>query len=185
MSWNNADKEALSQQKQESTSLVQISDSDDYKNEVMVQAPLKEDKSKVKEETWGPPKPRCKTEAYNLAQSLDSKEIPEDTVNLNYGSAQLKGKLYKDKLCIDPIQNRCSANFEFLALYDAEGLGSDIDGILGLANHKDTEKRHLNFIWSLKDNNVIDKAVVAFSTAPNGSYAQFGTYNLSEVVGGE
>lgn len=106
-------------------------------------------------------------------------------MNLNYGSAQLKGKLYKDKLCIDPIQNRCSSDFQFLALYDAEGLGSDIDGILGLANHKDTEKRHLNFIWSLKDNNVIDKAVVAFSTAPNGSYAQFGTYNLSEVVGGE
>jgi hypothetical protein len=72
-----------------------------------------------------------------------------------------------------------------LALYDAEGLGSDIDGILGLANHKDTQKRHLNFIWSLKDNNIIDKAVVTFSTASSGSYALFGSWNASEVVGGE
>lgn len=157
----------------------------DYNSEISVLPPLKPEPIVKKMETWGPPKPRCKSEAYKLAQSGEAKEIQEDSVNLNYGSAQLKGKLYKDKVCIDPIQNRCSANFEFLALYDAEGLGADIDGILGLANHKDTEKRHLNFIWSLKDNGVIDKAVVTFSTAPNGSYAQFGTWNASEVVGGE
>ena len=108
----------------------------------------------------------------------------QDTVSLNYGSAKFKGKLYQDKICIDPIQNRCTNNFELLALYDAQGLGADVDGILGLANHKDTEKRHLNFVWSLKDNKVIDQAVVTFSTAENGSYALFGSYNTSEVVGG-
>lgn len=86
-------------------------------------------------------------------------------------------------MCIDPLQNRCSANFQFLALYDAEGLGTDIDGILGLANHKDTEKRHNNFIWSLKDNKIIDQAVVAFSTNEKESYAQFGTYDVNQVVG--
>jgi hypothetical protein len=70
-------------------------------------------------------------------------------------------------------------------LYDAQGLGSDIDGILGLANHKDTEKKHFNFVWALKDAKVIDKAVVTFSTASEGSYALFGDYNASLVVDGE
>lgn len=71
-----------------------------------------------------------------------------------------------------------------MALYQAQGLGSDIDGILGLANHKDSAKRHLNFVWSLKDNKVIDKAVISFSVASNESYALFGDYNVTQVVGG-
>lgn len=106
-------------------------------------------------------------------------------MTLNYGSAKLKGKLYQDKLCIDPIGNRCTQSFEFLSLFDAQGLGGDIDGILGLANHKDTEKRHLNFVWSLKDNGVIDKAVISFSVAKDSSYAMFGDWNTSQVVGNE
>lgn len=102
---------------------------------------------------------------------------------LNYGSAKLNGKLYTDKVCIDPIGNRCTSGFELLSLFDAQGLGGDIDGILGLANHKDTDKRHLNFVWALKDHGVIDKAVISFSVAQGGSYALFGDWNSSQVVG--
>ena len=102
---------------------------------------------------------------------------------MNYGSAKLKGKLYTDKVCIDPLGNRCSPKFELMALYDAKGLGADIDGILGLANHKDTAKRSLNFVWNLKDNKVIDKAVISFSVANQESYALFGDWNVSQVVG--
>lgn len=104
---------------------------------------------------------------------------------MNYGSAKLKGKLYQDKLCIDPIGNRCTTGFEFLSLYEAKGLGGDIDGILGLANHKDTKKRHLNYVWQLKDKGIIDKAMISFSVAKNESYALFGDYNITQVVGGE
>lgn len=121
---------------------------------------------------------RCDTMAYNIGAASGS-EIKEDDVTLNYGSAHFKGRLMKDKVCIDPIQNRCSDGFQFLALYRAKGLGSDIDGILGLANHKDSEKRHNNYIWSLKDNKVIDKAVISFSVASNESYALFGDWNSS------
>ena len=96
---------------------------------------------------------------------------------MNYGSAKLKGKLYTDTVCIDPIGNRCTKNFEFLALYDAKGLNSDIDGILGLANHKDSEKRHLNYVWALKDSGVISKACVTFSVTNNESFALFGDYD--------
>jgi hypothetical protein len=103
----------------------------------------------------------------------------EDSLNLNYGSAHLRGRLYNDKLCIDPIGNRCSNTFEFLSLYEAKGLGAEVDGILGLANHKDTKKRHNNFVWSLKDNGIIDKAIISFSVSNNGSYALFGDYNVS------
>ena len=55
---------------------------------------------------------------------------------------------------------------------------------MGLANHKDSAKRHLNFVWSLKDNKIIDKAVISFSVASNESYALFGDYNVSQVIGG-
>ena len=98
---------------------------------------------------------------------------------MNYGSAKLQGKLYKDKVCIDPLANRCASDFQFLSLFDATGLGSDIDGILGLANHKDSSKRNLNYVWSLKDAKVIDKAVLSFSVANNQSYALFGDWNAS------
>jgi len=72
--------------------------------------------------------------------------LKEDDVCLNYGSAQFKGKLFKDRVCIDPIGNRCSPDYQFLALYQAKGLGKDVDGILGLANHKDPAKKHFNFV---------------------------------------
>ena len=41
----------------------------------------------------------------------------------------------------------------------------------------------MNFVWSLKDNKIIDKAMISFSVAPGDSFAQFGNYNASQVVG--
>lgn len=117
--------------------------------------------------------------AYNLAQATEVKKVSSDSVQLNYGSAHLKGYLYEDKMCIDPIGNRCAGGFEFLALYDAKGLSSDIDGILGLANHKDSKKRHLNYVWALKDQDVIKEPIVSFSVTPDDSYALFGDWNKS------
>jgi hypothetical protein len=40
-------------------------------------------------------------------------------------------------------------------------------------------------VWNLKDNKVIDKAVVSFSVANSESYALFGDWNASQVVGAE
>jgi len=48
--------------------------------------------------------------------------------------------MHQDQLCIDPIGNRCAKKMQFLALYEAKGLGNDIDGILGLSNHHDESK---------------------------------------------
>jgi hypothetical protein len=59
-------------------------------------------------------------------------------------------------------QNKC-ALFEFLALYKAQGLGKDSDGILGLSPHKDNDKKKLHYLYSLKDNGIIDNAMVSFS----------------------
>ncbi len=56
-----------------------------------------------------------------------------DDEKLDYGSAKLQGKLYQDRTCIDQNKTAC-ANFEFLALYQAQGL-DDTDGVLGLAGH--------------------------------------------------
>ena len=71
-----------------------------------------------------------------------------------------------------------------MALYEAKGLEPGIDGILGLSNRHDKTKKSLNFIQSLKDNGVISQAMISFSVSNQGSYALFGDFNTSQVVGG-
>ena len=56
---------------------------------------------------------------------------------------------------------------------------------MGLSNRHDKSKKGLNFIQSLKDNGVIQKAIISFSVNGNDSYALFGDYNASQVVNGE
>lgn len=78
-------------------------------------------------------------------------------------------------------------NFDFLGLYQAKGL-DDIDGIMGLAVHPEKERRNLNYVWSLKDQKLIDQAIVSFSIAgpesSEPSYAIFGGLNADQIVGG-
>ena len=52
-----------------------------------------------------------------------------------------------------------------MSLYKSQGLGHDSDGILGLSPHKDMKKKKLHYLWSLKDNGIIDRAMVSFSIA--------------------
>jgi hypothetical protein len=60
--------------------------------------------------------------------------------------------------------DKCSP-FQFLALYRADGLEDNTDGILGLSPHKNQDKRQLHYLWSLKDSGIIDRAMVSFSIA--------------------
>jgi hypothetical protein len=57
------------------------------------------------------------------------------------------------------------------------------DGILGLSPHKSDGKRHLHYLQALKDNGIIDKAVVSFNIASKDQddepYALFGGVNSS------
>jgi hypothetical protein len=57
------------------------------------------------------------------------------------------------------------------------------DGILGLSPHKDMSKKKLHYLWSLKDNGIIDHAMVSFSVTSKEMnetpYALFGGYNSS------
>ena len=79
-------------------------------------------------------------------------------------------------------KEKCS-NFQFLSLYKSQGLGHDTDGILGLSPHKDMKKKKLHYLWSLKNNGIIDRAVVSFSITSKDMgeqpYALFGGYNSS------
>lgn len=130
---------------------------------------------------------KCKSTAYMSKSSSTAKAIPSaDDEKLDYGSAKLQGKLFQDNTCIDQNKTSCT-NFQFLALYQAEGL-DDTDGILGLAVHPDKKRRNLNYVWQLKNQGIIDKALVSFSVSgPGGdeeSYAQFGGINPDQIVGG-
>ena len=75
-----------------------------------------------------------------------------------------------------------------MALYKSQGLGNNSDGILGLSPHKDLTKKKLHYLWSLKDNGIIDHALVSFSVTSKEMnetpYALFGGYNSSQIVDG-
>lgn len=120
---------------------------------------------------------------------------------LTYGSAKIQGFIWEDYTCIKPLPsgvteenlaselktNKC-ALFEFLALYKAQGLGKKSDGILGLSPHKDTKKKKLHYLWSLKNSGIVDNAMVSFSVTSkdmaDAPYALFGGYNSTQIVGG-
>lgn len=59
---------------------------------------------------------------------------------------------------------------------------------MGLAVHPDKKRKNLNYVWSLKDNHMIDQAIVSFSIAgpeaDDKSYALFGGINQDQIVGG-
>lgn len=67
-----------------------------------------------------------------------------------------------------------------MALYQAIGL-DDIDGVMGLAVHPEIEKRNQSYVFMLKNNGLIDNAIVSFSTSgpeiEDQSYAIFGGIN--------
>jgi len=54
---------------------------------------------------------------------------------------------------------------------------------LGLSPHKEMGKKKLHYLWSLKDNGIIDNAMVSFSVTSKEMgetpYALFGGYNSS------
>lgn len=105
-------------------------------------------------------------------------------MKLDYGSAKVRGQLFQDQVC---LQGAACAKQDFLALYQAEGFENE-DGVLGLAMHPDEDKKHLNFVWQLKNSGAISHAMVSFSVAGPGmsdaSYADFGGFDESQVVGG-
>jgi len=83
--------------------------------------------------------------------------------------------------------NKC-APFEFLSLYRADGLEENSDGILGLSPNKSNSKRKMHYLWALKDNGIIDKAVVSFNIASldmdDKPFALFGGVKGDQIVGG-
>lgn len=140
---------------------------------------------------------RCLSSAYNMQKSDSNKILSRASSKLTYGSAKLQGFIWQDYACLQPLHgnkmslvelkvslktNKC-AYFQFLALYKAQGLGKDSDGILGLSPHKDMSKKKLHYLWSLKDNGIIDNAIVSFSVSSHEQgetpYALFGGYNSS------
>lgn len=68
-----------------------------------------------------------------------------------------------------------------MAAYEAQGFAKDFDGILGLSPHKDESMKKQHYLWSLKNNGLIDRSIVSFSITQNGMkekpYALFGGYN--------
>lgn len=129
---------------------------------------------------------KCKSTAYNVGESTSAKAMGGESEQLDFGSAKLNGKLYQDKTCAGQSKEAC-ANLEFLALYQAKGL-DDTDGILGLAVHPDANKKALSYVWQLKQQGIINNALVSFSFSgpgqSDGSYAQFGGINENQIVGG-
>ena len=60
---------------------------------------------------------------------------------------RLKGEWVIDKVCITSSSSSCTENFEWVAVVYATGLGSTIDGVLGLMSGGGGDRDPL-FIWS-------------------------------------
>lgn len=153
---------------------------------------------------------RCLNQAFDVDKSKTAKLLSNRAQKVEYGSAQLDGFMFEDYTCIQPIpgsapprntsgpetnslmqqklkDSKCSP-FEFLSLYEAKGLGSEFVGILGLSPKKSESLKKQHFLWSLKEYELIDRAMVSFSITQNDmkepAYALFGGYNSSQIVNG-
>jgi len=53
---------------------------------------------------------KCKSIGYNIAQSEGAHAVKndDDDQKLDYGSAQLQGKLYNDLVCVDGNKTSCA-----------------------------------------------------------------------------
>lgn len=78
--------------------------------------------------------------------------------------------------------------FEFIALYQAVGLDKRFDGLLGLSPRKNMDKKKQHLLWSLKENGLIDRAMVSFSISQTDMkekpYAIFGGFNSTQIIDG-
>jgi len=100
-----------------------------------------------------------------------------------YGSAELEGYFYDDKVC--PVKNAKCFRMEFMAIYLAKGINKDTDGILGLSPMKDGSMGKNSILGMMKKNKLIEKAVISFSLSLNGdSYALFGGFDPKQIHGG-
>lgn len=78
-----------------------------------------------------------KSEMYNETDSAFYKEFPntqENTVNLTYGIGEAKGKLVKDRVCLDEEATLCDDDYDLLAVYRTSSLSNlRTSGIVGMA----------------------------------------------------
>ena len=67
-----------------------------------------------------------------------------------------------------------------MAITEQTGLNMNIDGILGLGANK---MQGPSYVWALKNNGIIDKAILSFSLGYNSS-GGFGTEQSYMIFGG-
>ena len=125
----------------------------------------------------------CLSQAYDVRKSERAHRQPGSAKKLVYGSAELEGYFYKDRVC--PVKNRECFPLEFLAIYKAKGLHKDTDGIIGLSPMKAQSVKHTNILLQMKERGLIDRAAISFSLSLAGeSFALFGGVDPKQVVGG-
>lgn len=90
------------------------------------------------------PKESCLSQAYDVDKSKRAHRLAGSAKKLVYGSAELEGYFYKDRVC--PVKNRDCFPLEFMAIYKAKGLHSDTDGIIGLSPMKSKSVKHTNIL---------------------------------------
>ena len=58
---------------------------------------------------------------------------------ITYGTAEIQGFGFQDKVCLDEKAKSCAPDFTFLASYESTGLDASSDGILGLSPNHDPD----------------------------------------------
>ena len=95
----------------------------------------------------------CGSQYYDPSESTSFKVVQTQDMELDYGSANLVGKLASDRTCLS--ETTCVNDFEFFVITHQNGL-TGYDGILGMSP-ADEAQNGPSYVKALYDQGIIDR----------------------------
>jgi hypothetical protein len=76
--------------------------------------------------------------------------LSQQATKITYGTAEIQGFAFEDNICLGGDSSPCT-NFQILAAYEAKGIESGADGILGLSPNREQQNQNFHLLWKLKE----------------------------------
>jgi hypothetical protein len=139
--------------------------------------------------------------AYDFSQTKTGFAVSKELVSEKYGSTDLNGQIWRDKVCLkEKVPSSCAEDFPFISIKEEKGLMLQMDGILGMGPQlflMDPDDKKLkedvsknpdssSLMQYLKEYRILNETIAAFSLSEENkrSYVTFGERNSSQVKGG-
>lgn len=132
------------------------------------------------------------TKVDNTASAEKTSDLLQDRV---YGSANLQGYTYRDKVCLNSASSSCVNSFEYFAFTSQTGIEAPVEGMIGLSQNKQMLMSTMEmevgplFVNELYKDQMIPEPTFAFAmkgyTEDEPSLVDFGRPDAYRVEGGE